>query len=659
METVTYKELSNAVKFLATDAVEKAKSGHPGLPMGCADLLTVLFYDFLKFDPEHPKWENRDRFVLSAGHGSAGLYALLHLTGYADFTLDALKNFRQLHAATAGHPEYGFTGVETTTGPLGQGLATAVGMALAERIKNARFGDEVVNYFTYVLASDGDLMEGVSHEAIELAARLHLRKLIVLYDDNGITIDGKTDLSFASDTKERFEAAGWNVRRVDGHDYDEVYRALQASHDSQKPSIIICKTVIGAGSPNKAGTSGVHGSPLGAEELAATKKAENWNYPAFETPNIVAKAWADSTERGKSEHVAWRKKVQLSGHAEEFSAFESGALHPDLKKIFKNLREEFIAKPETMATRVASYKVLTKINPVQPGMVGGSADLTPSNNTKTPDMKPFTKADRSGNYIHYGVREHAMAACMNGLALSGGIIPYGGTFLTFSDYSRPAIRLAALMGIRVIHVMTHDSVGLGEDGPTHQPVEHLAALRAIPNLNVFRPADAVETAEVWEIALSSEKTPSILSLSRQNLPAVRTASHGENENMSANGAYILQEAEGDLRVVILASGSEVSIALKARESLQAEKIGARVVSVPCLDLFRKKSAIYREKILPKNTLTIAVEAAVSQSWEAYITDEDCFVGMKGFGASAPYEDLYKEFGITAEKITEIVKNKLR
>ena len=545
-----------------------------------------------------------------------------------------------------------------TAGPLGQGIAAAVGFALAERLKNARFGDEAVNYNTYVLASDGDLMEGVSHEAIELAGCLRLNKLIVLYDDNGITIDGKTDLAVRSDTRARFEAAGWYVQSIDGHRHDSVYAAIQAAQASLKPSIIICKTIIGKGAPKKAGAAEAHGSPLGPEELQATKDAVGWKGGPFEVPEHILEGWREAATRGKNARQAWLKRVNLAGKSDLIEAFDKTELNPDLQNALTALKKSFITEKPEIATRVASQKVLEVINAVQSNLIGGSADLTPSNNTKTEDMAVISADCYAGRYIHYGVREHAMAACMNGLALSKGFIPYGGTFLAFSDYSRPALRLAALMKLRVIHVMTHDSIGLGEDGPTHQPVEHLSALRAIPNLYVFRPADAVETAECWQIALKLEKSPSVLALTRQSTPALRDED-GQGENLCLRGAYILQEAVSEHCVTLLASGSEVAIAREAQKQLEAENIGVRLVSVPCIDLFERQSREIRDEIIPRSVLTVAVEAGCSQAWGAYITDPDCFVGMHSFGASAPYKDLYAEFEITPEKIIEIVKNKRR
>lgn len=645
---VTHNDLANAIRFLAIDAVEAAKSGHPGMPMGAADIATVLFKDFLKFNPQDPDWANRDRFILSAGHGSMLLYALLHLTGYPDFDLEQIKNFRQWGYRTAGHPEYGHgKGIETTTGPLGQGLATAVGMALGERMANARFGDDAVNHYTYVIAGDGDLMEGVSHEAIQLAGHLKLSKLIVLFDDNEITIDGNTDKSFTGCHLQRFESSGWNAWRIDGHNPQEIHVALTKAQQSDKPCLIACRTIIGKGSPNKQNTAGVHGSPLGASEIDIVRKAFDWNYAPFEIPENIKQAWLEIGKKSAVTQKNWEK----SSYVPALKQFLSAELPNVIAKAVNDFKVEFAKTPSNPATRVASQNILEVINPLCDNIIGGSADLTGSNNTKTKTLNPLTKDNFSERYIHYGVREFGMAAAMNGLALYGGFIPYGGTFLVFSDYSRPAIRLAALMGIRVIHVLTHDSIGLGEDGPTHQPVEHLASLRAIPNLNVFRPCDSVETAECWLLGLEHRTTPSVLALTRQGLQAQRTKFI--SENMCAKGAYILHEAIAPHQVTLYASGSEVEIITQARTELEAQNIGTRIVSVPCFELFFKQPQSYQNEIL-KGNIRIACEAASPMGWEAFTCSKDAFIGMHSFGASAPAERLYKEFHITAQAVIDKV-----
>jgi transketolase len=634
------------------DAVEQAKSGHPGMPMGMADVATVLFSEHLKFDPSQPDWPDRDRFVLSAGHGSMLLYGLLHLTGYADMTLDELKRFRQLGSRSAGHPEYGHAkGIETTTGPLGQGLANAVGMALAERLLNAHFGDGLVDHHTYVIAGDGCLMEGISHEAISLAGHLRLAKLIVLWDDNSISIDGATGLSVSDDQLQRFTASGWAVERVDGHDADAVSAALTRARKSDRPTLIACRTVIGFGAPTKAGSSAAHGAPLGASEIAGARERLEWPYPPFEIAEEIRASWRKVGQRGAAASAAWQQRLAAAPaeRRQAFRARQSGEIPADAAAALEQIRQKFAAEAPKLATRQCSGMVLDALAPTFPSLVGGSADLTGSVNTKAKSQKDVTPLDFSGSYIYYGVREHGMAAAMNGLALHGGVLPYGGTFLIFSDYCKPAIRLSALMGQRVVYVMTHDSIGLGEDGPTHQPVEQLAGLRAIPNLLVFRPADGVETAECWALALASRHRPSIMTLTRQGLPTVR---HGrQGENLSARGAYVLAESNGPRQVSLLATGSEISIALAAREALQARGVPAAVVSLPCWELFDEQDAAYRAGVLG-TAPRIAVEAASPFGWERYIGSDGAIVAMPGFGASAPAEALYKHFGITAEKIVE-------
>jgi transketolase len=643
------REMANAIRALAMDAVERAKAGHPGMPMGMADAATVLFTQFLKFDPADPRWPDRDRFVLSAGHGSMLLYALLHLTGYPDMTIEELKRFRQLGSRTAGHPEYGHApGIETTTGPLGQGLGNAVGMALAERIMNARFGDTLVDHFTYAIAGDGCLMEGISHEAISLAGHLRLRKLIVLFDDNSISIDGPTSLAVSDDQTARFVAAGWRAERVDGHDTDGVAAALARAQKSDRPSLIACRTTIAFGAPTKAGTAASHGSPLGATEIAGARERLHWPHPPFEVPEPVMARWRAAGARGAAASRAWRARLAASPDAPEFKRRDAGDLPADWRAPLVTLKKKFASEAPTIATRQASGLALDALAPAIPELIGGSADLTGSNNTKAKGQNPITADDCSGSYLFYGVREHAMAAAMNGLALHGGIIPYGGTFLIFTDYCRPSIRLSALMGLRVIYVMTHDSIGLGEDGPTHQPVEQLAALRAIPRLCVYRPADPVETAECWELALSAKDAPSVIALTRQAVPSLR---RDGGENRSARGGYVLEEAEGARRVTLLATGSEVSIAAAARSALQARGIGAAVVSLPCWELFDRQDAAYRQSVLG-NVARIAVEAASPFGWERYLGRDGVMVGMESFGASAPAEDLYKHFHITAERVVE-------
>jgi transketolase len=657
-----HDRMANAIRALAMDAVEQAKSGHPGLPMGAADIATVLFSRFLKFDPADPAWPDRDRFVLSAGHGSMLLYALLHLTGYEAMTIGEIKRFRQFGSLTPGHPEYGHTpGVETTTGPLGQGLANAVGMAIAERHLAAEFGGDIVDHFTYVLTSDGDLMEGISQEAIALAGHLRLKKLIVLFDDNGISIDGPLALADSVDQVKRFEAAGWTATRIDGHDPAAIAAALETAKKSERPSMIACRTIIGFGAPTKAGSEKSHGSALGAEEIAGARQKLGWTAPAFEIPAAIRAQWRTAGERGRPLRLAWQARLAAIDPAKrvEFTRRTQGALPADkLTAAVRSLKKNLAEAPKEIATRSASEFALETLTVALPEMVGGSADLTGSNNTRTKAMKAMSAADYSGRFIHYGVREHGMAAAMNGMSLHGGIIPYSGTFLVFSDYCRPAIRLAALMGRRVIHVMTHDSIGLGEDGPTHQPVEHLAALRAIPNLKVFRPCDAVETIECWQLALQSENGPSVLALTRQNLPQLRLGP--DEENRCARGAYELVPAEGgDAAVSLFATGSEVAIAVAARKLLAASGIPARVVSVPCFELLFAAPEAERAAIIGKTKVNIAVEAGMRQGWDAITGSAGVFVGMTGFGASAPYKELYQHFGVTPEKVADAALTRLK
>jgi len=652
--TVKHADLANAIRALSMDAVEAAASGHPGMPMGMADAATVLFTRFLKFDPADPAWPDRDRFVLSAGHGSMLLYSLLYLTGYADMTLDELRNFRQLGSKTAGHPEYGHAaGIETTTGPLGQGLATAVGMALAERMQNARYGDDLVDHYTYVIVGDGCLMEGISHEAIDLAGHLRLNRLIVLFDDNGISIDGATSLSTSMDQLGRFAAAGWRVSRVDGHDPESVAKEIAAAKAGGRPSLISCSTVIGFGAPNKQGTEATHGSPLGAEEIALARETLGWPHPPFEIPEPILSAWRAFGARGGAERAAWEKRLAAAETGDAFQADVSGALPAGFDAAVERIKKGFADEKPKLATRQSSQKVLEGLVVAMPNLLGGSADLTGSVGTKTKRYVPVSAADYGGTYIHYGVREHGMGAAMNGIALHRGFVPYGGTFLVFADYSRPAIRLAALMGQRVVHVLTHDSIGLGEDGPTHQPVEHLAALRAIPNLNVYRPADAVEAAEAWASALARETGPSAMVLTRQGLPTLRT--EHTTENLVAKGAYVLIEPEGGRQVTLLATGSEVALAVEAQKALEADGIRAAVVSMPCWELFRDEPAAYRRRVLG-DAPRVAVEAAVRMGWHEWIGPDGAFVGMTGFGASAPGPALYAHFGITPAAVAQAARN---
>ncbi|OOY28667.1 transketolase [Thioclava sp. L04-15] len=643
--------MANAIRALAMDAVQKANSGHPGMPMGMADVATVLFNRFTNIDPSAPKWPDRDRFVLSAGHGSMLIYAINHLLGYADMDIEQIKAFRQLGSRTAGHPEYGHAdGIEVTTGPLGQGIATAVGMAIAEKMKNARYGDDLVDHFTYVIAGDGCLMEGISHEAIDLAGHLELGKLIVMWDDNSITIDGDTDLSTSMDQKARFAAAGWHVLECDGHTPTEIADAIESARKDPRPSLIACRTIIGFGAPNKQGSHDVHGAPLGDEEIAAARKQLHWDHAPFEIPQAIYDEWGRIASRGAKARAEWEQRLNTATARAEFLAAEEdevGALPAAIEACKRKLSED---KPK-VATRKASQMALEVVNATLPFTVGGSADLTGSNLTKSSGMKSITPTDFTGDYIHYGIREHGMAAAMNGIALHGGLKPYGGTFMAFADYCRPAIRLSALMGVPTCYVMTHDSIGLGEDGPTHQPVEHLASLRAIPNLLVLRPADAVETAEAWEIAMTSKTTPTMIVASRQNLPTVRTEHVAEN--LTARGAYLLRDP-GERDVTIIATGSEIEIALDAADKLAAEGIKAAVVSAPCFELFEQQDAVYKVEVMgtkPK----IGCEAAIRQGWDLFLGPRDSFVGMTGFGASAPAPALYKHFNITAETIVSEAK----
>lgn len=657
--TVSRKDMANAIRFLAMDAVEKAKSGHPGMPMGMADVATVLFSDFLKFDAGAPDWPDRDRFVLSNGHGSMLLYALLYLTGYPEMSIEEIRNFRQLGSRTAGHPEYGHApGIETTTGPLGQGLANAVGMALAERMLAARFGSDIVDHYTYVFVGDGCLMEGISHEAISLAGHLGLAKLIVLFDDNEISIDGAIGLTSSDDQAARFRASGWHVQSIDGHDPDAIAEAIEAARRSDRPSMIACRTVIGYGAPNKQGSESTHGAPLGTDEIAATREALGWPHQAFSVPDDILDAWRRIGGQSRLERDAWQARHDVLDEAtrEEFDRVVAGGLPAGWHDALLAQKRKIAADQPKLATRQASKNTLDALTPAIPELVGGSADLTGSNLTRANGVMPVTADDASGRYIFYGVREHAMGAIMNGIALHGGFIPFGGTFLVFTDYCRPAIRLSALMGLRVIYVMTHDSIGLGEDGPTHQPVEHLASLRAIPGLRVYRPCDAAETVECWALALEAEKAPSVLALTRQGVPSVRKSFIADN--LCAKGAYVLAEADGPRRATLIATGSEVAIALAARETLQAGGIGAAVVSAPCLELFDAQDDGYKSAVLGKDSLRVAIEAASPMGWDRFIAPDGIFIGMRSFGASAPADALYEHFGITPAAIVDAVKSRL-
>ncbi len=660
MTRVDHSRMANAIRALSMDAVEKAKSGHPGLPMGAADVATVLFTQFLKFDAADPHWPDRDRFILSAGHGSMLLYALLYLTGNADVTLDQIRNFRQLDSRTPGHPENFLTsGVETTTGPLGQGVAFSVGSALAERLLAAEFGEDIVDHTTYVLCSDGDLMEGVSHEAIALAGHLKLKKLIFLYDDNGITIDGPITLTDNVDQVARFKAHGWNALQIDGHDQKAIAAAIKQAQASDRPTLIACKTTIGFGAPNKAGTSKAHGEPLGPEELAGAKKALGWNYGPFEIPDDVLQAWRNVGKQGASANADWlsRFEAKPDGLRNEFIRRVIDRKRPQgLGEAIRRLKAKLVAEPPTIATRKASEMVLEALVPEMPELLLGSADLTPSNNTRTKGLKEVQPGDFSGRYIHYGIREMGMAAAMNGIAAHGGFAPAGGTFLCFTDYARPSMRIAALSHTPVVYVMTHDSIGLGEDGPTHQPVEHLAALRAMPNMRVFRPADAVETAECWQLALENTRGPTVLALSRQNLTPVRTVANANN--LCSHGAYELVAAQGEAKISLFASGSEVEIAVAAQKELAGRGIATRVVSVPSLELLLAQPAERRKAIIGNAPVKIAIEAAVRFGWDAVIGPDGDFIGMSSFGASAPAKALYQHFGITAEAVVEAASKRL-
>ena len=657
MALTDYPQMANAIRALSMDAIQAANSGHPGMPMGMADAATVLFDKFMKFDPSAPNWADRDRFVLSAGHGSMLLYSILHLTGYKSMTMDQIKNFRQIGYITAGHPEYGHCpGAEVTTGPLGQGIANAVGFALAERHMNARFGDDLVNHNTYAICGDGCLMEGISQEAIALAGHLNLSKLTIMWDDNNITIDGAVDLSDSTDQIKRFQASGWKTIAVDGHDVAAVNRALRAAERSDKPTLIACKTIIGKGSPNKAGTSKVHGAPLGDDEINLTKEALGIDYPAFVVPEDIAKLWKKPGRKGRKAHREWKARLAASDKGEALTTALSGTLGESYKAAMDEYRAQLASEMPKLATRASSCNALKVLTANIDTMISGSADLEGSNKTRTPSTVPdIVAGSYGGRYINYGIREHAMGAVMNGLALHGGILPYAGTFLVFADYARPAIRLSALMKTRVCYVMTHDSIGVGEDGPTHQPVEHVASLRAIPGLDVYRPADAMETAECWQLAVERADGPSLLALTRQGVPALRADA---SRNMSERGGYVLVNGEGSDQIVLVASGSEVSLAVDAAKQLASDGISARVVSMPCLDLFQRQDAKYQRSVLGKDLPKIVIEAGIEQGWGRIIGNKGGFIGMDSFGESGPGGELFAHFGITVDAIVEMAKDKV-
>ena len=645
------KDLANAIRFLSIDAVQKANSGHPGMPMGMADVVTILFKYYLKFNPQNPSWINRDRFVLSAGHGSMLLYSLLYLTGYKSISLNDIKNFRQLNSICAGHPEYKInTGIETTTGPLGQGIANAVGFALAEEILKKKFGKNILNHKTYVLAGDGCLMEGISHEALSLAGHLKLKNLIMLFDNNSISIDGPTNLSVSDNYKKRFNSYGWDYLEVDGHNEKQIFNALKKAQKTKRPTTISCKTTIGYGSPNKSGTASAHGSPLGKDEIKLVRKKLKWNYEPFEIPQKILKEWKDIGHKGVKEELKWKKNYNKKKSIIE-KTFSNKP-----KKTFEIEKQNIIKNLETIATRKSSEKILANLTKVNNALIGGSADLSGSNNTKTKNHRIIKPGDFKGNYIHYGVREHAMCGIMNGLALHSGLIPYGGTFLIFSDYCKPSIRLSAFMKQRVIYVMSHDSIGLGEDGPTHQPIEQLSSLRSVPNLNVFRPADETETLECWQLALENLSSPSVLALTRQKLEPVRK--EFIKENKCSYGAYEISRTNNNVELTIFASGSEVNLADEVSHKLATENIYSKVISVPCQELLEKQTNAYKKNILEETKFKISIEAGATNSWEKFIGQQGLAFGIDDFGKSAPYKNVYKHFGLTSENITKKVKEML-
>ena len=650
------KDLSNAIRFLSIDAVQKANSGHPGMPMGMADVATVLFKYYLRFNPKNPSWINRDRFILSAGHGSMLLYSLLYLTGYKKIKIQDIKNFRQLDSICAGHPEYEEnSGIETTTGPLGQGLGNSVGMAIAQEILQKKFGNNIINNKTYVIASDGDLMEGISHESMSLAGHLNLKNLIVFFDNNKISIDGSTSLSVSDNYKKRFEGYGWFFQEINGHNYKQISNAIKKATRSKKPSIISCKTIIGFGSPNKSGKASSHGAPLGDDEIKLVRKKLGWKHEPFEIPEEIMHSWREIGEKGEELEKKWNDILNKKDNQtkEEFERLFKGELPINLDKLLGDEKLKFFQTKPKMATRQCSSSVISAISNILPELIGGSADLSGSNNTKTENSKIINSKNFLGNYIHYGVREHAMGAAMNGIALYGGLIPFGGTFLIFSDYLKPSLRLSALMKLRVIYIFSHDSIGLGEDGPTHQPIEHLESLRAIPNLNVFRPADINETIECWEIALKSRNNPSAIALSRQKLPYI--SEHKSGENKCSKGAYILKKTSDNTDVSLIASGSEVEIALEAQEKLRDSNIDSRVISVPCYNLFDKQNQNYKNEVLGKDTFKISIEASSESGWKSVVGKDGITLGLSTFGKSAPYKDIYKLFNLTSDEIVKIAK----
>ena len=654
------KDLSNAIRFLSIDAVQKANSGHPGMPMGMADVATVLFKYYLKFNPKNPDWLNRDRFILSAGHGSMLLYSLLYLTGYTKIQIEDIKNFRQLNSICAGHPEYQkSSGIETTTGPLGQGLANSVGMAIGQEVLRKKFGSDIINNKTYVIASDGDLMEGISHEAMSLAGHLNLKNLIVFFDNNKISIDGSTSLSVSDNYKKRFESYGWSFQEINGHNYKQIFNAIKKANKSKKPTIISCKTIIGFGSPNKSGKASSHGAPLGDDEIKLVRKKLNWKHDPFQVPVELLNSWREIGNKGEKIEDEWnsalkKKNIKIQ---DEYKRLLKGDLPISLDKIFGDEKVKYFQSKPKMATRQCSSSVINSISNDVPELIGGSADLSGSNNTKTDKSKVITSKNFNGNYIHYGVREHAMAGVMNGLALYGGIIPFGGTFLIFSDYLKPSLRLSAIMNLRVIYIFSHDSIGLGEDGPTHQPIEQLAGLRAIPNLNVFRPADINETLECWEIALKSCNTPSAIALSRQKVPYINP--NNSKVNKCEKGAYTVNLTSHESKVTLVASGTEVELALKVQEKLKENNIHSKVVSMPCMELFDKQPDEYRKDILEENSLIVTLEAGSIMSWQKYIKDKGINLGIDKFGESAPYKEVYKYFKLSEEDITNFIQKKLR